>query len=257
MSPQQEYQSKLNKLLSDWPKGSVLTGTQLKERGFSKQLLDKYKSSHWIAQVGKGAYKLYHDEIDWMGGIYGLQNSGYAVHVGGKTALELQGFAHYLSQKVQRIFLFGPSGLRILKWFMNYDWGLDVLYRATNMFDEKDKLGLTEYSHKEFEIRIASPERAAFKMMYHIPAKQGFDEAFRILENLTTLRSDLVQELLEKNYSFKVKRLFMYMAEKVNHAWVEELHTDRVDFGSGKRVIVPNGVLDKKYQITVEPENPF
>ena len=257
MSPQQEYQSKLNKLLSDWLKGTVMTGGQLKERGFSKQLLDKYKSSHWIAQVGKGAYKLYHDDIDWLGGVFGLQNSGYSVHVGGKTSLELLGFAHYLIQKNQRVFLFSPPGLRISKWFLDYNWGLDVTSVATNMFDEKDKLGLIEHSHKEFKIHIASPERAAFEMMYHIPGKQGFDEAFRIMENLTTLRAEIVQKLLENCQSIKVKRLFMYMAEKVAHSWVEQLHTDQVDFGSGKRVIVPNGVLDKKYQITVESENPY
>ncbi len=77
------------------------------------------------------------------------------------------------------------------------------------------------------------------------------------MENLATLRAELVQKLLENCHSIKVKRLFMYMAEKIAHSWVEELNTDRLDFGSGKRVIVPNGVLDKKYQITVEHENPY
>ena len=124
MNSERQYPSKLNKLLSDWPKGTVMTAARLKKKGFSKQLLDKYKSSQWIVQIGRGAYKLYYDKLDWLGGVYGLQNAGYNVHAGGKTALELHGFAHYLTSKVQRIFLFGSSGFRLPKWFIKYDWNL-------------------------------------------------------------------------------------------------------------------------------------
>ena len=47
---------------------------------------------------------------------------------------------------------------------------------------------------------------------------------------------------LEECRSVKVKRLFLFMAEKARHAWFEALDLDRIDLGSGKRVI-PKVVL--------------
>ena len=61
----------------------------------------------------------------------------------------------------------------------------------------------------------------------------------------------MVQSLLVICRSIKVKRLFMYMAEKQEHSWVSELEPSRIDFGKGKRMIVPNGRYDRKYGITV------
>lgn len=248
---------KLNILLSEWPKGTVVTVASLKEKGYSRQLLDKYKLSRWIAPVGKGAYQRYQDNIDWFGGLYGLQLAGHSVHAGAKTALELQGLAHYLAPKMPRCFLFGQASSRLPKWFSDYDWDLKILFKATNLFSDIADLGLTEHSHKEFSVRISAPERAAMEMMCLVPDKQGFDEAFRIMENLATLRSDLAQQLLAACRSIKTKRLFMYMAEKIGHDWVEEIRPNQIDFGSGKRVIIKNGVFDKKYQITVETENAY
>ena len=71
------------------------------------------------------------------------------------------------------------------------------------------------------------------------------------MEGLTTLRPKLVQRLLEECKSIKVRRLFLLMAEYSNHDWFKELNVEKIDLGSGKRVIVKNGVLDKKYKITV------
>lgn len=65
------------------------------------------------------------------------------------------------------------------------------------------------------------------------------------MDGLTTLRPRLVQNLLEKCNSFKVKRLFLFMTEKSQHLWFKELDTHKINIGSGKWVIVKNGVLKK------------
>jgi hypothetical protein len=52
----------------------------------------------------------------------------------------------------------------------------------------------------------------------------------------------------------KVTRLFMYLAEKAGHTWVQYLDLKKVDFGSGKRSVVRNGVYVPKYQLTVPKE---
>jgi hypothetical protein len=52
----------------------------------------------------------------------------------------------------------------------------------------------------------------------------------------------------------KVKRLFMYMAEKAGHSWFTYIDLKNIDLGKGKRSIVKNGVYNAKYQITIPRE---
>ncbi|MBU4331192.1 MAG: type IV toxin-antitoxin system AbiEi family antitoxin domain-containing protein, partial [Acidobacteria bacterium] len=51
--------------------------------------------------------------------------------------------------------------------------------------------------------------------------------------------------------SVKVKRLFLYLAEKAAHSWTGSLDVSRINLGKGDRLIAEKGVLDKKYRITV------
>ncbi len=89
------------------------------------------------------------------------------------------------------------------------------------------------------------------EMLHLVPGKLPFDESLLIVENLVSLRPEVVQRLLEMCRSIKVKRLFMYLAEKAEHPWLAQLDLSRVDFGKGKRLIIRNGRYDTKYRITV------
>ena len=99
-----------------------------------------------------------------------------------------------------------------------------------------------------------SPERAAMEVLYLVPQKISFEESLLIIESLVTLRPEVVQKLLEMCRFVKVKRLFMYMAEKHRHPWVEKLDLLPIDLGKGKRRIVSGGELNPKYNITVPRE---
>ena len=58
-----------------------------------------------------------------------------------------------------------------------------------------------------------------------------------------------------------MKRVFLYLAEKLNYDYFKRLDLSKIDLGKGKRqVILQNSQYDKKYQITVPKEygeNPF
>ncbi len=244
--------TQLNKLINRWPKGTVFTLTALKKEGYYMQLMEQYKKSHWIESAGYGAYKRYQDQIDWFGGLFALQTQlSYKIHAGGKTALELQGYAHYLSEKPAQCYLFADKGQLLPKWFKNYDWQVFIIFKPGLLFTPSFGKGFTDFSYKEFKVKISAPERAILEMLYLVPGAHGFDASYRIMENLTTLRPEVVQVLLENCRSVKTKRLFMVMAEKAEHAWLDKINTNRITFGSGKRVIVESGKLDKKYNITV------
>lgn len=247
--------TKIKQLINEWSRGTINTASCLKKRGFHYNLLASYKSHGWIESIGDGAYKLYNDNVDWLGGVYAVQNQlGLTIHPGGKTALELKGLAHYLSKKMQKGFLLGLRGEKLPTWYKNYDWGIKVYYSAVKLFPKSLQSGYSEYKHKEFSIKISSPERAAFEMLYHYPKYHTFDECYKIMENLVGLRPKVCQELLENCNSIKVKRLFLLMADYLEHPWFDDLNMGKIELGSGFRALVKNGALDNKYKITVPKE---
>lgn len=244
--------SKINKLISEWPKGTVSTVKYLQSRGFSRKLLNKYKNSKWLAPLGHGAYTLFNDRVEWMGALYPLQvQLDLDLHVGGKTALELKGYAHYLTDKIKTVFLYGCPATKLPTWFKKHNWGVEVISAMTNLFPNGYNEGLSEYRERDYTVKISTPERAAMEMLYHVPGKVSFEEALFVMENLSGLRPLLVQNLLLNCNSVKVRRLFMYIAEKHAYPWVEQVDTSKVAFGQGNRSIVAHGILDKKYKITV------
>jgi len=242
--------NKLNQLVLNWRKGTVYTSEWLRSQGFSRQLIGKYKKGKWLAPVGRGAYKLVNDTINWTGALYAIQSLLHLnIHPGGKTALQLKGIAHFVPIDIKEVFLFGTSGQKLPSWFKTYDWGIEVRYLMTNLFDHNP--GLSSLDYGSFSVKISSAERAIMEMLYLVPQKQTLSESSLIMEHLISLRPVVVQDLLENCNSIKVKRLFMYLAEKHSHQWVKRLDLTRVNLGSGKIAVTKGGVYDRKYKITV------
>ena len=245
--------SKLNHLLSTSPAGVVLTSSWLNKQGYSQDLQKQYRKSQWYRTIGTGALIREGDKVDYLGGIYALQAQlGMAIHPGAKTALALQGRAHYLGFNEQRATLFGPLGEKLPKWYECYDWGVEINAKSSE-FLPRD-LGLVELEHKSFKISVSSPARAIMECLYLAPQHQPLLEVYELMEGLNNLRPVAVQKLLESCTSVKVKRLFLYMAEKAGHDWFNFLKLEKIDLGSGKRVITSGGSLNAKYQIMIPRE---
>lgn len=252
----QRNSTKINRLIRRWPRGTVAASSFLDKEGFRYDLLARYKESNWLESFGRGAYVLPGDRVEWTGAVYALQGQLHlSVHPGGKTALELKGYAHYLPAQKGKIFLYAEPGLMLPAWFRGDRLGVELVVTRTRLFPPAIGEGFSDLQEREFSIRISAPERAALEMLHLVPGGVGFDEALPIIENLVSLRPAVVQRLLEVCRFVKVKRLFMYMAERHGHPWVKQLDLSKVDFGKGKRLVVAGGRLDPKYQITVPREN--
>lgn len=253
-----EKRNILNRLLQAWPHGSVVVTSWLKSQGAYQQLVQEYQKSGWIRRVGRGAYVRAGDVFDWSGGLNAIQNQlGLPVHIADKTALQLQGYAHFLPLGTGgTISLFGRPGTRLPNWFKQYDWEVAIRYTTTNHLPNNGNIGLTQKNLGSFPIKISAPELAMMEFLYLVPGRESFEEGELLMENLATLRPDLVQKLLEKCSSVKVKRLFLYLADQSGHSWLEEIDTDRINLGKGKRVIHKGGRLDTKYGITVPISHP-
>jgi hypothetical protein len=245
--------SKINRLLKVWPSGTFAVLPWLEKQGAYQQLVHEYEKTDWVCRVGRGAYAKAGDKIEWTGGLYAIQEQmKLPIHAGGKTALQIQGYAHFLPMgKGSTVSLFGLPGVKLPRWFKQYRWGIKVRYTTTNLLAGETDLGLTKKDIGSYLITISAPERAIMEVLYDVPKYESYEEAKLLMEGLTTLRPRVVQALLERCASVKVKRLFMVIAEGCRHTWVQRLNLAKVDFGKGKRMLVRGGRLDPKYNITV------
>lgn len=243
--------SKINQLLQRWPSGTVATLRWLKSNGVDRRLADKYVQSGWLERLGHGAYKRAGATVDWTAAVHALQTQlGLNVHPGGITAIELRGYTHYLAFGAREVVLFGHPGTKIPAWFEGHPWSRPVTLVTTGVFTGNAKATST-LQVEAVELEVATLERAAFEMMYLVPKRQSYEEAFQVMESLTSLRPQVVQPLLEDCTSVKTKRLFMHAAEQANHPWLKRLDLSKVDFGSGRRTIHAGGRLDRKYDLVI------
>ncbi len=245
--------TKINQLLASTPPGVVLLSGWLKEQGYSADLIKRYRKSRWFKSIGTGAVIRFNDKVSYEGAIYALQQqAGSTVHPGARTALSLLGKTHYLELSTLSVTIFGGKKESLPVWFKNHDWQVKINYYQTSFLPAH--LGLSRIELKNFSIKISGAERAVMECLYLAPEKQELMECYEQMVGLNNARPVQVQELLEKCESIKVKRLFLYMAEKAGHQWFELLQLDKIVLGTGKRSIVKNGAYSAKYKITVPKE---
>jgi hypothetical protein len=240
--------AKINQLLQKLPKGVVITNSWLKENGISTQLKQRYIDSHWLESLGYGACKRYNDSINWPGAVWGVLQQGSKIHVGGKTALSLQGLAHY-ARINELVILFKESRGELPHWFYHLIDSKKLRLVSTKFLPIH--LGLSELTVEGLNIPVSQPERALFEHIYFIGKGETFEETSLLMEAMTGLRPHLLQQLLGSCTSIKVKRTFLFLAEYHAHGWFNKIDINSIKLGAGKRQIVADGVLDKKYQITV------
>lgn len=244
--------SKLETLFKEVPKNAVILDSWLKQHLISNSLKQKYLQYDWLRSIGRGASYLKDNPPSWQGAVNAMQEAGKKLHVGGKTALQLQGAGHFIASELDKLYLYGESGQKLPAWFLQYDWQLQIHYYQISFLPTN--LGVQNLSQEGTILKVSSPERAILELLYLVPSSQGIEEAYYIIENLSTLNHVLLQDLLESCNSIKVKRLFFCLSEKVNHSWTKLLDKEKIDFGSGNRQIVTGGYLDPIYNITL-PKN--
>ncbi len=248
-----QNESKINQLMREWPSSAIYLSKWMKENGFSDQLISWYKKSGWIEPIGAGAFVRKGSEFNWFSAVYALQQqAGIRLHPGGRAALALQGQSHYLELGQQQVILFGPLGTHLPKWFRDYHWNAKVNLITTSFLPVG--LGLVPVKENSFEIEVSSPARAIMECLYLAPERFDLVECYQLMEGLNNPRPDEVSHLLEYCSSVKVKRLFLYMAEKAGHSWLDYINRGFIDLGKGKRHLVKDGVYIAKYGITVPKE---
>jgi hypothetical protein len=246
--------SKLGKIMQEYPKGLVLLPSWLVSEGYSYELQQQYRKSNWLKSIGKGAMLKSDDPFLLSGALSALQfQSNSNIHQGGRTALELQGNTHYLRLASSEAILFAPGQTKLPSWFIKSKWDKEFQLFKRSLF-KNDSVGLVDYQDTNIKVKISSLGRAMMECLSLCPDDFSLAEAYDLMEGLSTLRPKQVQELLEECTSIKVKRLFLYFAERAGHSWFKHIDQTKINLGSGNRSITNNGVLVSKYNLVLPKE---
>jgi len=135
-------------------------------------------------------------------------------------------------------------------WFMKADWMVSIRHHSTSVLPPGG--GLVQHEAKMFTVKISGPERAMLECLHLAPKVFDFLDCYEVMEGLANLRPDLVTEMLQSCRSIKAKRLFLYLAEKAQHRWLDYVDRSAVDLGKGDRsVAAPGGVYVSRYKLVV------
>lgn len=223
----------LKKALFSLPQGMPVTASHLKEFGISRQLAYRYVQYGWLKQLGYGYYLRPGDRLTEKGAVASLQFNGVNVHIGGKSALALKGFIHYLNLRGDSLFLFGHGTRKLPEWFQG---NFKVILSNPTLFVEslalEARLDVSRLDQESNAPYISDAERATLELLDLVPKHQTLEEARLILESLQSLRSKKMSVLLKSCRKIKVKRLFWQIAEELKLPVIKNIDPTDIDFGS-------------------------
>ena len=94
---------KLNQLERLLPEGLLVDAAWLSRHGYSTGLRSQYVAAGWLQQPVRRVYQRPRGPLGWQQVVISLQTLlARDLVVGGRTALELHGFAHYLQQQTDQ-----------------------------------------------------------------------------------------------------------------------------------------------------------
>lgn len=223
----------------------------LNKEGYSKQLLQKYRSTGWLKTVCRGVMSMHDTTHNAMTSLACYNEQlGKNYRVAAHSALELAGFNHYVPMGKPTLMVACPYNV-VPIWMKSAQFDRTFVTFSTEAFPEPSTI---LYKVDNYELLMSSPEQAFMECLLLAPRRYSFMDLFYIMEQLTSLRPDVVQHLLETSTNYKVKRLFLYMAEKAAHYWVDMLDKTKIDLGTSKMQLVKGGTYISQYRITIPTE---
>jgi len=265
---------RLKPLLERVPPGFLADTAWLKQQCIDRKGIHGYVERGWLERVTRGVYRrplpqqaTAAADTDWQAVLLSLQwILEKDVHLGGLSALEARGHAHYLSLGgAGRVYLYGD----VPSWLRRLPVDAQFVVRSRSMFGA-DPLGIesTEPSPAQgiylaggptlspwrWPMRLSSPERAILEALDELPDHESFHTVDVMFQGLTNLRPRRLMSLLQACRSVKVKRLFFVFADKHGHAWLKHIDKAAIDLGSGPRALVKGGTLHPTYRIYVPTE---
>ena len=207
------------------PRGAPFDLATLSQFGVSPQLAAHYADSGWLVRLAHGVYAFPNDEFGVFGALKLLQQRVPGLHIGGKSALALQGVRHNLGNR-DTLVLWGDSRYTLPTWFTPR---FPARYASARLFEWPDgepSLSchtLTTPPGLPDSLRVSVPERAALELLYEAGVKQSLEEARNVFDGLRSPRKDALGQLLSCCTSVKAVRLFLTWARETGVVDVDAL----------------------------------
>lgn len=247
-----EKGNKLNQLLQKSNSGGLYFSSWLKENGYSDQLLKKYRDSGWFTTIAKGVMSRSGDKLRSLSVLESYNEQlKKNFHIAAHSALEFSGFNHYVPMGIPLLMVGHLKQESVPAWMLKGDFDRFLKFFSTETFSMPQ---LTPFNAEYPHLQVSVPEQAFLECLLLAPKHYNYMDLYYIMEQLTTLRPQVLQLLLGNTDNLKVKRMFLYMAEKAGHYWFQLLDSEKLDLGSAKHQLVENGVYISKYKITVPKE---
>ena len=237
------------------PDGQLVNRAWLQAHGFDRPRIDYYMRAGKLEAVAHGVYRRPGPPLKWEHVVYSLNEMGFPVRVGGRSALELQGLAHYLpAGDLQRIDLYVTNP--IPGWVASFPGAFRFVVYSRRLFDPlpEPAVHTRPFGAWDWPVPYSTPELALLELLAGVSDAAAFELAEKFFESAVNLRPGLLQALLGACTQVKAKRLFLWFSERHGHAWYQRLETRDIDLGRGKRMLVKGGAYDATYQITVPRE---
>ena len=244
--------TKINNLRQQIPSNGIMLTSWLEKSGFNRNEVYDYMESGWLQRISTGVYQFTGDTPTLYGILASYQKQiGLKYHIGAASALELKGFSHYIAMGKPTAVVFSPVRPPLPKWLNDADLDMNLAEVATKVLGT---IGIEQMDYQEQTLTVSSPERAIMECVLLSPSRYDLMDVYYLIEMLTSLRSALIQQLLENCTSVKVKRMFLYMAEKAHHRWFAKLDLSKISLGSGTRSFAKGGVKVNTYDIVIPKE---
>lgn len=247
-----EINNKLNQLLLKNNQGGLYFSEWLKKNGYSDQLLKRYRDSGWLTSLARGVMYRTGDKPRSFPVLesYNYQ-LGKNFHIAAHSALEHAGFNHYVPMGKPVLMVGHPKEELVPNWIKNNDFDYALKFFSTETFSRPQLVSFNSYYP---HLQVSVPELAFMECLLLAPKQYSYMDLYYIMEQLTTLRADVMQDLLEHTGNLRIKRVFLYMAEKAGHYWFDSLSINSIELGTSKYQLVENGIYVSKYRITVPQE---
>jgi hypothetical protein len=181
----------------------------------------------------------------------------YDFHVGGMTALTLEGHDHYLALgRSSNVYLYGNAP----KWLLKFPVDARFHLRRRQLFGA-DPVGIENLQFDpaaqnapgpwNWPLRQSSPERAILEALNELPDNESFHKIDMVFQGLAALRPGRLNRLLKTCKSVKVKRLFFLFSDRHQHRWLPHIDREEIDLGKGPRSLVEGGRYAAAYQLMV------
>lgn len=213
----------IKRVQTELPRGAPFDLAALAALGVSPQLAAHYVEAGWLLRLAQGVYAFPNEDHGLHGSLKFLQQRVPGLHLGGKSALAIQGVRHNLRSRETAV-LWGDSRYSLPAWLTSR---FPARYVHARLFEwpdaSLDSRTLGTPPGLPDGLRVSSPERAVLELLYEAGNRESLEESRNVFDGLRSPRKELLGQLLSCCTSVKAVRLFLTWARETGVVDVDDM----------------------------------